>query len=185
MAIATFEPIATYSVGNTGITYVEFTGISATYTDLRLMVFMRQGDGGAGTSSAGSQLIVNGNTGSNYGTSYAGANPTGQYTGASANTQAYYGETSQDGNTSGVFSSSIVDIPSYSTTTGWKQITGQSWSPNNPYNGSSQGGYMFFNANVYRSTVAITAVRIYGGSVSLATELEIGCKVTLFGIKAA
>ncbi len=182
--LSTFVPIATTTVSGAGTKSITFSSISSTYTDLRILLIARQGDSGAGTSSSSSALIVNSDSGSTYGYLYAGSNPSGQYAGASDVTYAYYGETASDGNTVGVFSTTVIDIPNYKTTTGWKQVTTQNWSPNTARSGSSFGGYMFFNANVWRNTSAVTTVTIYA-STSTTMDFEIGSQATLFGIKAA
>jgi hypothetical protein len=184
MPTLTFDPIASTTISSGSVSTITFSSIPSTFTDLRVLLFARQGDGSAGSSSSGSGLRLNGDSGSNYGACYAGANPGGQYAGAFAGDYVYYGETAQDGNTSGVFTANWIDIPNYRNTNCWQQVLGQSYSPNTARSGGAYGGYMFWNANVRRNTEAITSITIWCGAPSTATVYEIGSMATLYGIKA-
>ena len=162
---ATYEPIATTTLGSTATSYT-FSSIPSTYTDLILVVR-------AALNSAGDiyvQFNVDGS--SNYSvTTLYGTGTTAASTRFSNQTQAliaYYGNlTSTLGNTN-----QIVQIQNYANTTTNKTFISR---------GNNAGSGVDANVGLWRSTAAINSIKINNS----ASTFSVGSTFTLYGIAAA
>ena len=169
---ATYEPIATTTLGSAAASYT-FSSISGSYTDLVLVIQTRTSysvDNGPRI-----QLQFNGDTASNYSATRVFG------TGASASSNR---DTSNTNMTFGYIASSfssntnpgnhIVNIKNYSNTTTYKTVLAR-W--NAIANGSPVGAAV----GLWRSTSAITSILLKPEAGNFVT----GSTFTLYGIAAA
>lgn len=157
----TYTPIATNTLGSAASS-VTFSSISGTYTDLIIVINGLQNTGGADA------FEFNGDTGSNY--SYTLLYGDGTVAGSSRGSNL----TSVD---FGVFylgttqSVATINVQNYSNTTTYKTVISR----------SSGGGFVSARTGLWRSTAAITSIKISCG----ANTFSSGTMFTLYGIKAA
>jgi hypothetical protein len=164
----TYEPIATTTVNGTSTGSVTFSSIPGTYTDLRLVF------GGSWIASFGYAVFwlrLNGDTGTNYSSTYIQAYGSGYLSSRESNQSNMYLNYSQDsGNAS---SMTTMDIMNYSNSTTNKTVLAK----------GSQGDYSVTpSVGLWRSTSAITSVEI---RLADNVKFSSGSVVTLYGIKAA
>lgn len=160
---ATYEPIATTTLGTTAST-VTFSTIPGTYTDL---ILVWTGTLSSSTSVWG--LQYNSDTGSNYSwTSLRGDGSAASSTRDSGSTRILCGwiGTSQ--------TTELVHIMNYSNTTTNKTNISRN-------NSTVASTYVSANVGLWRSTSAITSVTARTDSSTFAS----GSTFTLYGIKAA
>jgi hypothetical protein len=159
---ATYEPISTQTLG-TATASVTFSSIPATYTDLRLVV------SGSTSASDNTVIRVNGDTASNYSSTYLGGNGTAASSGRfSSQTYAILGYVG-----SGNQMVEQFDFMNYSNTTTFKSILCRSGSSSVWVEGS---------IGLWRSTAAINSITILFFS---SATFNTGTTFTLYGIKAA
>ena len=162
---STYTPIATSSPSGTAT--VTFTGISASYTDLVLVM-------GGSMAAAANMLLRVGNgsldTASNYSiTDILGSGTTAYSQRLSSQTEfkitdGLFFNTSEQCNL-------IISLQNYSNTTTYKTILARS---------NSAGIGVNATVGLWRSTSAINQVSLYGSQ-----NFQSGSVVTLYGIKAA
>jgi hypothetical protein len=161
---STYEPIATTTIG-TATNSVTFSSIPSTYTDL-VLVF----DGKMVTAEV-LLVQVNSDTGSNYSLTRINGNGTtavsDRASGITYMSFSWAGTGKTDQFTE------IINFMNYSNTTTFKTVIGR--TSNATYE-VTQG------VNLWRSTSAINAVKIYGNASG---NIAVGSVVTLYGIKAA
>jgi hypothetical protein len=161
----TYEPIATTTLGSATST-ITFSGISGSYTDLRLVWI------GQRTSGTGDVLLrLNSDSGTNYSTTYIYGD------GTTVAAQRLLNETSM--RASFTFSASTnsmaqFDILSYSGSaykTALSVFSGD-------YNGT---GRTQINSHYWRNTSAITSISL----IADATTFKVGTTAALYGILKA
>ena len=162
---ATYEPIATTTLGSTATT-VSFTSIPGTYTDLVLVTSIK-----AATTNTNQWMRLN----SNSGTNYSSTNVYG--TGTSALSTRQSDQDKINSVLSGYLVTTencpgIYNIMNYSNTTTFKTIISR-------FNNS--GVVAQAEVSLYRSISAITSIEIFTTPDSFA----VGSTLTLYGIKAA
>lgn len=164
---STYEPIASVTLSSTASSYT-FSSIPNTYTDLVLHI------NGLMNSSAGIQIRVNGDTGTNYGRTYmAGASSLGAGSGRDSN-DTWIG-LSYWGATSGNRITGKINFMQYSNTAMNKTMIIRQDNPE----GNGGNTDTISQIGVWRSTAAITSITILSGTFG------IGSTFTLHGIKAA
>ena len=170
MAI-TYEPIASTTLGSNAAD-ITFTSISGTYTDLVLVVTAQQV-----TSGEDLALQFNSDTASNYSRTYLCGD--GSTAHSARSTSATYIILDHHGvpPTSTSFSVATINIQNYSNTTTYKTTISRA---NEATNSIAPGTVA--NVGLWRSTSAITAVKIFCTNSS---NLKTGTVATLYGIKAA
>ena len=160
----TYVPLATTSVSNGTTNYMEFSGISSSYTNLIMVV-----QGGNQNASYGLGLRFNSDSNSNYSVTQLTGNGT---TSASAR------ETSQPqiiiggngfGGSNLVTDITKIYINNYSNTTTYKTTIGRNDIP---------GSVVGTTAGLWRSTAAIATIRITAQSSYFVN----GSTATLYGI---
>lgn len=161
MATATYEPIATTTLGSaqSSVSFSSFSG----YTDL-VLVFQAKL-----TTSNAIKLQYNSDTNSNYSYTrlYGVGSGSGNADGAS-NT-SYFDAGYSASNTV----NQIIQIMNYANTSTYKTALSRA---------STEGGsQVFANVWLWRSTSAITSIQIAGASGNLDT----GSTFTVYGVKAA
>jgi hypothetical protein len=176
---ASFESIATVTVGSGGQADIEFTSIPSTYTHLQIRGIVKL------SRTAGNENLamrLNSDTGSNY--SYhqmIGTGTTITTEGQANQTYMYLGETIGSwASAASMFSPNVIDILDYANTNKYKTIRtleGGDQNGNTAPNGDT--GKMGFTSGSWRNTNAITSIKIYptGGTISQYTTLA------LYGIK--
>lgn len=166
MAIATYVPIATATLGSTAASYT-FNSIPQTYTDLVLVMTMVPNGSGSGT------FIINGDTSSNYShTALVGLETTGSGTTFRGTNQSsgYWLSSGAALTNSNNLHFDILNFMSYSNTTTYKSVIHRE----NP----GQFGYVGTWTNTWRNTAAITSITMQAGTSFLS-----GTTFTLYGIK--
>jgi len=155
----TYEPIATNTLSTTASS-IEFTSISGSYTDLVLV--------GEGTVSTETTLYLqfNSDTGSNYSSTYLLGDGSAASSGRWSSQSVIYLYNWKTGR-----NNLICQINNYSNTTTNKTTLTRLNTPS---------GYVVANVGLWRSTSAITSIKIsHGANFNSTTQF------TLYGIKAA
>lgn len=165
----TYEPIASTTISGTGTATITFSSIPQTYTDLELVIQVRENSGSDGNTF----IQFNSDSGTNYSlTQLYGSGSAGGSNRASSQTKTgFYGNASQvDPSTTYGFSKAYIF--NYSNSTTYKSIY-------------SQGNYtaieVVARTHLWRSTAAITRIDLTLASGNYAN----GSVVTLYGIAAA
>jgi hypothetical protein len=170
----TYEPIATTTLGSAA-TDITFTSIPATYTDLILVSMVRTTRNTGSTSAV--YLRLNGDTGSNYSQTFLfGNGSTAGSSRESNQTRVYTADISADGTGSpsyAGFATLIININNYSNTTTNKTTLARV---------SSEVGLVEGVVGLYRSTSAVSSLRLYNDST---WSFVANSTFTLYGIKAA
>lgn len=156
----TYEPIATTTLVSNA-TFVDFTNIPATFTDLVLVA-----NGSTSTATNNILFQFNSDTGSNYSRTRVLGD------GSSASSERQSNATSMAigdwGTDRCMF---IANVQNYSNTTTNKTVLSR----------SSTEGFVSAYVGLWRNTGAITSIRFFKASADLTS----GSTFTLYGIKAA
>lgn len=167
---STYTPIATTTLGSAQSSYT-FTSIPGTYTDLVLIA--------NGTSSAASNVDMqfNSDTGSNYSWNmlYARSEGGGAPGAARGSNQTAAQINLYTAWTSSYPANAIINIQNYSNTTTYKTALVRSIT--SPGDSTFSGNEII--VNLWRSTSAITSIKLN------ASNFAIGTTLTLYGIAAA
>jgi hypothetical protein len=169
------ELIAHTEVGSGGAANIEFTSIPGTYDDLWILLSTRVA---GGSYIVNNRIRFNGDAGSNYSRTaiYAYSNTVA----SSRNTNAIhilYGVEPGATATSNTFGNSSIYIANYSITTNYKQLIADT----GPSNNSTSNWQNEYVAGLWRSTSAITSIRLENPSSNLAQYST----ATLYGITKA
>jgi hypothetical protein len=173
-AVGDYESIATVTVGSGGATDVTFSSIPATYTHLQIRGIGRGTDA---SKDVNIYFQFNGDTATNY--SAHGLYGTGAVASAfgSANSSDPIAFRTSSGNsTSGTFGVGVMDILDYANTNKFKTIRSLTGHDEN----GTDGMVWLFSAN-WRSTSAITSIKLYGTGYNLAQFSQFA----LYGIKGS
>lgn len=167
---STYEPIATTTLGSDTAS-VTLSSISGSYTDLILIAFMRS------TRSATDDsfyMTLNGDTAGNYSATRLLGDGSSASSARNTNTGRFTFDIMAAGSTaSGTYSPNIFHFNNYSNSTTYKTVL---------YRGNNANGYVIAEVGLWRSTAAITSIKIepYTGP-----NLASGSTFTLYGILAA
>jgi hypothetical protein len=172
----TYEPIATYTTTNTSTGTYTFSSIPQTYTDLRLVMSMRNSSGYPATDTNGFARFNN-DTSSVYNYTTVGGTGSSTYSNRTSNFTAWM----WNFDTPNGFTEHHLDIFNYTSTSVNKSFLA---SVNLPIDG------MVKTVGVWRSTAAITSLVITASdrwrSVGATPDQwDVGTTFTLYGIKAA
>ena len=155
MANPTMTLISSNTVGSGGVFSVTFSSIPATYTDLKILMSVR--DTGSGTNF---NLTFNGN-GSGYNTIRLYGNGSSTFSDSfSAQAAAYIGWDTLSTYTANTFSNIEFYIPNY-TSSNYKSISNDGVSENNATT-ATQG----LHAALWQNTAAITSLSISSGGTN-------------------
>jgi hypothetical protein len=165
MAI-TYEPITTTTLGSATTTFT-LNSIPATYTDLRLVLVVRD------ASTFAANLRFNSDTGSNY--SYTRLTGNGSSASSNQSTSNTYIGLFPCTNAANTFALKTVDIFSYAGSTFKTCLVENSGDENGSGSVDRQIG-------LWRSTSAITSITIVNAG---GANFQIGTTATLYGIKEA
>ena len=165
IAPASFESIATVTVGSGGSASITFSSIPATYTHLQIRSANRGGSSG--------NVRFNGDTGNNYTRHYLEGNGTSGVSG-SGTSQPYidiFGNTT----TASIVAINIIDIFDYANTNKYKTVRNLSGIDEN---GS---GYVGIQGGLWMSNSAISSITLTSAGGNFAQYSS----VALYGIKGA
>lgn len=172
---STYTAIATVTVGSGGASSIEFTNISSAYTDLCVLLSLR--DDRASTAGDNVKVIFNSDTNSvySYRLLYGSGSGLGTASGSSeAQTRINY--TSADNQTASTFGSLNMYVPNY-TSSSAKSISSEGASENN-----ATEAYMGITTGSWNpaTQAAITSIKFqpYNG-----TNWKQYSTATLYGIK--
>jgi len=171
-----YESIATVTVGSGGSSSIDFTSIPSTYTHLQIRGILRTTETGATYDGNLVRMRFNGDTGSNYTMHSVVGYGTGYFADAAANV-AYmeFARTAINGNGSSMFAVAVADILDYKDTNKFKTMRTLSGVDLNG------GGRVYLSSNLWRSTSAITDIKIYPSSTFSFVQYS---QFALYGIKA-
>ena len=167
VGIGDFESIATTTVGSGGATEVIFSSIGSTYTHLQLRCLARNS-----VTSGNLRIQFNSDSATNYSGHqiYADGASTAAYGGANV----AYIEASNMPSNANIFSAHIIDILDYANTNKFKTTRTL-----HGYDLNGSGLIQYFSGS-WRSTSAISTVRVFAGNNSFAEYSQIA----LYGVKA-
>lgn len=164
----TYEPINTQTLG-TAVADVYFTSIPQTYTDLVLVI------SGNSASYFNTGFRLNSDNGSNY--SWTEMYGTGSSSASGRITSNTFGRFDNYGGMSATGRNIIVaNFMNYSNSTTYKTVINRANNAVSTYTGTQA------NANLWRSTAAITSINVLS---STGVSFSVGSTFTLYGIKAA
>ena len=161
---ATYEPIATTTLGSAAASYT-FSSIPSTYTDLVLVASTKN----SVVTVNGLFIRYNGDTSTNYSSTYLYGNGTSAV--SSRNSSQTQGIVGWDGTTN--FTPTIISIQNYANATTYKTALSRSNEPS---------ARVAAWVSLWRSTSAITSITLTSESPA---NFAIGSTFTLYGIKAA
>ncbi len=172
-----YESIATVTVGSGGSSSIDFTSISSDYTHLQIRGILRTTETGATYDGNLVRMRFNNDTGSNYTMHAVVGYGTGVFADAATNV-AYmeFARTAINGNTSSIFATAVVDILDYKNTNKFKTTRTLSGVDLNG------GGRVYLSSNLWRSTSAITDIKIYPSSTFSFVQYT---QFALYGIKGS
>ena len=175
-----YESIATSTVGSGGTSYVEFTSISSSYTHLQIRCLTKLS---RTTGNEDLYIRFNSDTASNYRAHrLQGDGATASSSDMGAGTGVYIGEMIGTwASAANMFSALVIDILDYKNTNKFKTtrtLAGGDQNGNTAPNGDT--GKVIFLSGLWRSTSAISTIRIYpaGGTLNEYSQFA------LYGIKA-
>lgn len=151
---------------------VTFSSIPGTYTDLVLVTSLRNVAGTSGDQSL--DLEVNGDTATNYSFTQLYGNGTLASSNRVSSTTDYSsaGRVADGGTASGTFSVNITNLLDYSNATTYKTFISRQ---------NTAGNYVVISAGLWRSTSAITSIKLTDNSGS---NFASGSTFKLYGIQA-
>jgi hypothetical protein len=160
---STYTPIATYTTPNSSSTSYTFSSIPSSYTDLVLIANIAE------TPSAGSFVFrVNGDSATNYSTTYLDGNGSTATSGRYSNQSSGYLTYEGVGTGWGTY---ILNFQNYSNTTTNKTLITRA---------SNAGNSAEATVSLWRSTAAINSITLYAGQYFAS-----GSTFTLYGITNA
>lgn len=154
---STYAKVATVTIGSSQANYT-FSSITGGYTDLILII------NGTGSGDAGFQIQFNGDTGSNYGTTYLYNTASGSTSGTNITSM---------GRISTSNATSVIQFANYSSTSVYKNVIGR---------GSSASSLVIAAYGIWKSNSAITSIKLTPES---SNTISTGTTLTLYGIAAA
>ena len=165
MAVSAYEVISTQTLASATAT-VTFSSIPQTYTDLVLVLLV-----GASTGGNAMKLELNGDTASNYSTTYLAGNGTSATSArtSSNTTMRLFHSFACD---TAITNMATINFLNYSNATTYKTVLSRC--------GCTTGTEA--EVNLWRSTAAITTFNCYWGS---GYTFPVGSIFTLYGVKAA
>jgi hypothetical protein len=159
--LGTYDSIATITVGSGGATDVTFSAIPSTYTHLQVRAIGRGTDA---TKDANIYFQFNGDTATNYSPhALYGTGATALAFGSSNSPDPIAFRISSGNSTSGTFGVGVMDILDYANTNKFKTTRSLTGHDEN----GTDGNVWLWSGN-WRSTSAITSIRLYGVGSNLA-----------------
>ena len=166
MSTNTYIPLATATLASTAA-FIEFTGISGSYTDLVLVGRIIGGVGGNDCL-----VRINSDTGNNY--SQTALYGSGSTLLSVRGTNINYLSGNITSIDTGEINSIMMHFNNYSNTSAFKSVLNQ-------YNSNQAGKYVTTSSGTWRNTAAITTIKVdTGGNGTYA----VGTTLSLYGVRA-
>ena len=175
----TYTPIATTTLGSNTASYT-FSSIPGTYTDLALVMNYAGCNLAGLAANVGGQMQVNSDTATNYSQTLIYGHGSTANSGRETSQALYYiDDYGYMASTASVFGTAVINFMNYANTTTYKTFLENSANVDN-----TQSASMGANRSVglWRSTSAITTIKLYMGGTNL---FRTGSMFTLYGILAA
>jgi hypothetical protein len=174
----TYDSIATVTLG-TNTTVTTFSSIPQTYTDLRLVCYIKPSAAGSGGSEAFPAIIFNGSTAAGYGSTSMSGNGAGStQIGNLVDNGSGGGPTYPAGLVSTSFFSSVTfDIFNYTNASTQQTYLMEIASDANG------AGWSGFGMGLWTTSAAVSSIGLYWAGVGKSGVT--GSTATLYGIKAA
>ena len=155
----TYEPIATTTLGS-GVSSYTFNSIPQTYTHLQIRASLRNG---------GSEIQVNGDTGTNYKRHYIYGDGSSTYSGLGGSTTAM--SIANYTTSANTFAGNIIDILDYTNTNKYKtfRVLGG-------FDANGSGEVILFSG-LWLSNNAINSIKFQAGTIAQYSH------IALYGIK--
>ena len=167
-------PLQVITVGPSGAANVEFTNIPSIYTHLQIRGLVRTNRASTGDWL---EITFNGDTAANYMDHYLSGNGTAASAGAQINRNWINIDRWPGANSSAnIFGAMVLDILDYQNTNKFKTVRNLS---GNDQNGS---GEIHFSSGAWRSTNAITSIKLDVGAGTIFTQYS---QFALYGVKGA
>lgn len=171
-ALTTFDSIATVTASGS-TSFMTFTSISQSYTDLFLVISARSS---TGANNDGFGIQVNA-SGSIYSDLYLRGDGASTFTGRNTNSNGVLlGSVPAASATSNIFGASVVHIPNYTSTSMWKSVLAKTGFDRNG------AGLVEWTTGVARTTSAITRLDVF---MSSGANVAANSTATLYGITRA
>ena len=161
----TYTQIASTTLGSAASS-VTFSSISATYTDLVLVINAK------GSASSYPTIRLNGDTGSNYSDTELNGNGTAAASGRNSNTSVMYFTRSSVWTTSDFSFNAIANFQNYSNATTYKTVLSRA---------NAAASSVDAVVSLWRSTAAINQIVVSAASGTM----ETGSTFNLYGITSA
>ena len=168
-----FFQIATTTVGATSVADVTFSSIPADYTHLQIRCITRSND--ANNYAQNLNIRFNSDTASNYSRHGIEGDGAAVYAFSTLSTYTVGGIVTGNGQGANIFSSNIIDIYDYANTNKFKTTRALCGNDAN-----SATGQILFQSGNWRSTNAITSIRLYSAVGNLIQY----SRFDLYGVKA-
>lgn len=170
----TFIKIASVTVGSGGASTIDFTSIPSTYTDLCILLSLRNNRTGFDRSTT--TMRLNGNTGSNYSTRtvYAADGSVGSDS-TSSGTYATVGNSNSVNNNANTFTPFTIYIPNYAGS------NAKSFSVDYAQESTTATWVIQSIAGLWNQTSAITSITL--GDLQVSSSFVQYSTATLYGIK--
>jgi hypothetical protein len=170
----TYSKLATYTVGSSGVSSIDFINIPQTYTDLLIAISLRGSNTGPTETSISLQFN---NLNTNYSTRWLRGNGSAASSGTDVygTDEIYIGEIPSNTATANTFGNSQIYIPNY-TSSNNKSVGVDLVNENNGVT-----AWTYFTAGLWSNTSPITSIKILNqGSVNFLQYST----AHLYGIKA-
>lgn len=172
--MATFEKIATATVGSGGTNSISFTAIQADWTDLVLFLSVRST---RSLDEDGFSIFLNSSS-SNFTFKRLGGDGVGPYSTGAGNNNI--GQITAANTTANTFTNMSIYIPNYAGS------TNKSMSIDNVTEANTTKAYAQLQAGLWSNTAAITSISFESDSLgSLGSKIAEYSTATLYGIKKA
>ena len=172
LASGDFDSIATATVGSGGSADITFSSIPSTYTHLQIR--MLAGTNRATNTGDNFRIQLNSDTASNYRAHYLSEFSGDQ--GAAAFME--FGRLA-NANNSNIFGAGVIDLLDYKDTNKFKTLRAL---VGYDINGDPTTSNLYFNSGLWRSTSAVTTIKLYPAYGTLWKQ---DTHIALYGIKAA
>lgn len=176
---ASYDSIATQTVGAGGSTGITFSSIPSGYTHLQIRGLARTAR--ASYANDGLKLQLNADTGNNYSRhQLSGDSSGGIDTGSAAGSDFMFTQVAGDNAMANNFGTFVIDILDYTNTNKYKTVRMISGVDNNS-SSSGSVGYVSLSSGAWLNTNAVSSIKLFGYSGNLLQYSTFG----LYGIKVA
>ena len=174
ISTASFESIATTTVGSGGASSITFSSIPSTYTHLQIRTMVKTNEGTTGATNI--EMRFNSDTAGNYTRHYLFGNGSSANSGGGGGASYLTTGSAAQGGVANTFGVSVIDILDYANTNKYKTMRSLSGVDQNTSGSSFIWGAQ---SGVWLNTSAITSISLFSNSSNL-TQYS---SFALYGIK--